>query len=74
MAKTLEEYMALPYTLEIIPDDGAWFVQVKELSGCMTEVDSWDEVLPAIEEAKHLWLELALEKGRPIPEPQGVQI
>jgi len=72
MAKTLEDYMALPYTIEIIPDDGAWFVQIKELSGCMTEVDSWDEILSAIEEAKHLWLELALERGRPIPEPVGL--
>ncbi len=72
MARTLDDYMALPYTIEIIPDDGAWFVQIKELSGCMTEVDTWDEILPAIEEAKHLWLELALERGRPIPEPAGV--
>jgi antitoxin HicB len=72
MARTLEDYLALPYTIEIIPDDGAWFVQIKELSGCMTEVDTWDEILPAIEEAKHLWLEVALERGRPIPEPIGL--
>lgn len=70
--KTIEDYLALPYTLEIIPDGGAWFVSVKELPGCMTEVDEWDEVLPAIEEAKYLWIELALERGRPIPEPQGI--
>jgi antitoxin HicB len=72
MARTLEEYLALPYTLEVIPDDGAWFVQIKELSGCMTEVDSWDEILPAIEEAKQLWIEVALERGRAIPEPAGI--
>lgn len=70
--KTIEDYLALPYTLEIIPDGDAWFVSVKELPGCMTEVDEWDEVLPAIEEAKYLWIELALERGRPIPEPQGI--
>lgn len=70
--KTLEDYLVLPYTIEVIPDDGAWFVQVKELPGCMTEVDTWEEILPAIEEAKHLWLELALERGRPIPEPLGI--
>jgi antitoxin HicB len=68
--KTLEYYLALPYTIEVIPDDGAWFAQVKELPGCMTEVDTWEELLPAIEEAKHLWLDLALERGRPIPEPE----
>lgn len=72
MMKTLKEYLALPYTIEIIPDDGAWFARVKELPGCMTEVDTWEEVLPAIEEAKHLWIELALERGRPIPEPQAM--
>ncbi len=70
--KPLEYYLVLPYTIEIIPDDGAWFVSIKELKGCMTEVDSWDEILTAIEEAKHLWLELALERGRPIPEPEGI--
>ena len=66
---SLDYYLTLPYTLEIIPDDGAWFVQVKELRGWMTEVDTWDEILPAIEEAKHLCLEVALEHGRVIPQP-----
>jgi antitoxin HicB len=70
--KTLDEFLALPYTIEIIPDDGAWFVQVKELPGCMTEVDEWDDILPMIEDAKRLWLELAIEKDRPIPEPLGI--
>ncbi len=63
--------MSLPYTIEIIPDEGAWFVHVKELKGCMTEVDEWDEILPMMEDAKRLWLEVALERGDPIPEPVG---
>jgi predicted RNase H-like HicB family nuclease len=74
MNRTLEEYLKLPYTIEIIPDDGAWFVRIKELEGCMTEVDTWEEILPAIEEAKYLWIELALERGRKIPEPLGLPI
>jgi len=72
MTKTLNEYLALPYTIEVIPDNGAWFVRIKELPGCMTEVDEWDQILPAIEDAKRLWIELALERGRPILEPTGV--
>jgi antitoxin HicB len=72
MNRSLNDYLALPYTIEVIPDDGAWFVQIRELPGCMTEVDEWDEILPAIEDAKRLWIELALERGRPIPEPIGV--
>lgn len=72
MNKTIDYYMTLPYTLEIIPDEGAWFVQIKELPGCMTEVDEWDEILPMIEDAKRLWLEASLARGREIPEPTGV--
>lgn len=72
MNNSLEYYLALPYTIEITPDDGVWFVQIRELPGCMTEVDRWEEIKPAIEEAKHLWIEFALEKGRPIPEPMGL--
>ena len=72
MPKMLNDYLALPYIIEIIPDDGAWFVRIKELPGCMTEVDEWDQILPAIEDAKRLWIELALERGRPVPEPAGV--
>lgn len=72
MNKTLDHYMSLPYTIEIIPDEGAWFVRVKELKGCMTEADGWDEILPMIEDAKRLWLEVALEHGDPIPEPAGI--
>jgi predicted RNase H-like HicB family nuclease len=26
---------SIPYTIEVIPDDGAWFVQIKELPGCI---------------------------------------
>jgi len=67
MNKTLQDYLTLPYTMEITPDDGAWFIQVKELPGCMTEVDEWDQILPAIEDAKRLWIGLALDRGRAIP-------
>lgn len=72
--KTIDDYMALPYTLEIIPDteQGGWFIKVKELRGCMTQADTWDEVLPMVEEAKRLWLEVALEYGDAIPEPTPV--
>jgi antitoxin HicB len=66
-------YLSLPYAIEIIPDEGAWFARIKELSGCMTEVDNWEDIPSAIEEAKWLWVELALERGRPIPEPQNAR-
>jgi len=70
--RTLDYYLNLPYTIEIIPDDGAWFVQIKELPGCMTEVDEWEEIRPMIDDAKRLWIEAALAHGQPIPEPMGI--
>jgi predicted RNase H-like HicB family nuclease len=74
MTKTIDYYMALPYTLEIIPDneEGGWFIKVKELRGCMTQADQWEDVLPMVEEAKRLWLEVSIEHGHSIPEPVGI--
>lgn len=73
MNKDLSYYMSLPYTIEVVPDDGdgLWFARVKELRGCMTQAESWDALYPQIREAMQLWFELALERGRPIPEPVG---
>jgi antitoxin HicB len=71
--KPLEYYLSLPYTIEIIPDteDGGYVARIKELQGCMTQADSWEELIQMIEEAKEGWLEVALEYNHPIPEPSG---
>ncbi|MBZ0289630.1 MAG: type II toxin-antitoxin system HicB family antitoxin [Anaerolineae bacterium] len=71
--KTLEHYLSLPYTIEIIPDteSGGYVARVKELRGCITQADTWDDLLKMIDEAKEGWLEVALEYGHPIPEPIG---
>lgn len=71
--KTLEYYMSLPYEMRIIPDEeGGWFVEIPLLRGCMTDGDTWEEVLKNIEEAKQAWLETALEHNITIPEPETV--
>ena len=71
MEKTLEYYLALPYTIELQNDAQAgWFVRVKELRGCTSQGDSAEEALVMIRDAMAAWLEVSLEKGLPIPEPQ----
>lgn len=71
--KTLEYYLALPYTIELTPDeDRYWFAQIPLLKGCMTQGDNREEALTMLDEAKVLWLETALEEGIPIPEPTVV--
>lgn len=72
MDKTVEYYVGLPYTIELRneAEDAGWFVRVKELRGCMSEGDTANEALDAIQEAMELWLEVALDEGIPIPEPR----
>lgn len=76
MNKTIDDYLRLPYTIEIYPDeeDGGFVASVRELPGCFTQADTWAELQPMIEEAKRAWLEVALEFGDPIPEPQRIAV
>lgn len=69
--KSLNYYMSLPYSMEVIPsEEGGWVIKVKELPGCMTQADNWEDVLNLVREAKQGWIETAIEFGDPIPEPQ----
>lgn len=74
MNKDLEYYLGLPYTIEIIPDedDGGYVARIRELPGCLTQADTWEELHEMVEDAKRLWLESALAHGDAIPEPLGV--
>lgn len=69
--KTLEEYMALPYKMEIIPDDseGGYAACFPDLRGCAAEGNSFEDVIAKVIEAKKAWLEKAIAEGKDIPEP-----
>ena len=72
--KLVEYYMSLPYKIEIIPyPDGGYFARVKELTGCMTEADTLEELFEMIEDAKRSWLEVAIEDGIEIPLPEVIE-
>ncbi len=73
--KTLDYYLSLPYTIEVIPDPDEngeiyLFARVVELPGCMTQADDFTELGEMIEDAKRAWIESALEDGLAIPEPR----
>jgi antitoxin HicB len=71
MAKSLDYYLNLRYTIELKPDeDGCWFAKIPLLKGCMTNAPSRIKVLEMIDDAKRLWLESALSLGMKIPEPE----
>ena len=58
--KPLGEYLALEYPLNVIADpDGGYVISFPDLPGCMTQVDSLEQVGPTAEEIRTLWLETA---------------
>ena len=69
-SKDLEYYLALPYSILLVPDEDGWYAEIPELPGCMTAGDTKEEVLELIEDAKQSWLIVSLEHGDPIPEPE----
>ncbi|MDO5377878.1 MAG: toxin-antitoxin system HicB family antitoxin [Clostridia bacterium] len=70
--KTIDEYMALPYRFEIIPDmdEGGFVGAYPELPGCLTSGETIEEVARNAEDAKHAWLVAAMEDGVVIHEPE----
>jgi predicted RNase H-like HicB family nuclease len=60
-----------PYTIELhsSPDEG-WFARVSELPGCMSQGETAEDALANVQEAMQLWLEVSMEQGNTIPEPQ----
>jgi antitoxin HicB len=70
-SKGIEYYLALPYKIAIHPEpDGSGYTAlIPQLPGCITSGDSIEELWAMIQEAKQLWLEVALDEGVFIPEP-----
>ena len=69
--RTIEEYMHLPYRMELIPDtvESGFAVRFPELPGCLTCADSLEEAVGNAADCKKEWLTAAMEDGIDIPEP-----
>ena len=74
MMKTLEEYMNLPYRVEITPDveEGGYVASYPDLPGCITTGATMEQVLRNASDAKMLWLETAIKDGVKINKPEEV--
>ncbi|MDO5304376.1 MAG: type II toxin-antitoxin system HicB family antitoxin [bacterium] len=70
---TLEEYMKLPYPIEITPDkdEGGYVASHPDLKGCITCGQTIESATAALVDAKRAWLEVALENGYEIPVPNN---
>ena len=72
--KKIEEYMALPYRLEIVPDpdEGGFVVSYPELPGCITCAETIEKLIRNAEDAKLAWITAALDEGIAIQEPASI--
>ena len=63
--KTLNDYMAMNYRMEIIEDreEGGYVVSYPELPGCLTCGETIESAVANAIDAKKAWLEAALEEG-----------
>ena len=73
--KTLNDYLALSYRMEIIrdSDEGGFVASYPDLPGCITCGETEDEALKNALDAKKAWLEAALEENIEIPEPDSLE-
>ncbi len=74
MARSIEEFLTLPYTIQVLQDLNAenpgWVARVVELPGCLTQADTFVELEEMIRDAMRAWLETALADGMAIPKPK----
>ena len=71
MSKTLEEYLALPYTIVLRRDtkDEIFVARVEELTGCSAHGNTEPEALSNLRDNMQLWIADCLESGDEVPEP-----
>lgn len=73
--KTVNEYMALFYRMEIIedPDEGGYVVSYPDLPGCITCGGTMESAIANAFDVKKAWIEAALEDGMDISEPDSLE-
>ncbi|MBR2401299.1 MAG: type II toxin-antitoxin system HicB family antitoxin [Lachnospiraceae bacterium] len=74
MKKTLSDYMAMSYRMEIVEDkdEGGFVVSYPELPGCITCGETLESAVSNAVAAKSAWIEAALEDGIEIYEPNSL--
>ena len=69
-SEQLRGLLALEYPFNVVANpDGGYVIMFPNLPGCMTQVESLDEVGPMADEIRTLWIETEFERGAQIPPP-----
>lgn len=70
--RSLAFHLAQEYRFNVIagyPDEGGYVIEFPDLPGCLTQVESLDDLAAMANEIRELWIETEYERGRVIPEP-----
>lgn len=72
--KTLNDYMAMSYRMEIVEDkdEGGFVVSYPDLPGCITCGETIESAVTNALDAKKAWIETALKEGIEIHEPDSL--
>jgi antitoxin HicB len=71
VGRPADRYARLPYPVEVVPTGDGYLARVRDLPGCTARAETPEELWPAVERAKREWIEDALRRGEPVPEPGG---
>lgn len=73
--KTIDEYMKMPYRVELTPDcdEGGFVVSFPELPGCISVGETVEEAYANAIDAKQAWLEAAIADNININEPSNLE-
>lgn len=73
--KTLNDYMAMSYKMEIVEDkdEGGFVVSYPDLPGCITCGETIESAIANALDAKKIWIESALSGGLTIYEPDSLE-
>lgn len=74
--RDLGYYMSLPHRVEVVPtEDGTGFTAaIPALKGCIAFGETVEEAYEMVAEVKEAWIEIALEEGWSIPEPEEEEV
>ena len=72
--RTIEDYMAMPYRMEIVKDsdEGGFVASYPDLPGCISCGETVEAAAANAQDAKRAWLEAAMEDGIAIREPDSL--
>lgn len=79
MTKELDQYLWLPYAIQVIPDettegDVCYRAEHPELPGCMSHGATPEEAMQNLAGARRLYIETLLQLGQPVPKPRHLHV